>query len=120
MRTLQQWLDEYGESHKNETNKTIHWICVPTIFFSVTGFALLRKTTMGNCRPAKIEYSHDSVTAGSFLLFFPLQNFMDRHGIVWLAVFVDMPCGRKSEFYTIVVILFNNVYPCMDWPVLRP
>jgi len=37
MKTLQQWLDEYGESHKNETNKTIHWICVPTIFFSVTG-----------------------------------------------------------------------------------
>ena len=37
MKSIQQWLDEYGESHKNETNKTIHWICVPTIFFSVTG-----------------------------------------------------------------------------------
>ena len=37
MRTLNQWLDEYGESHKNETNKLIHWICVPSIFFSITG-----------------------------------------------------------------------------------
>jgi len=37
MKTLQQWLAEYGESHQNETNKTIHWICVPTIFFSVVG-----------------------------------------------------------------------------------
>jgi len=37
MRTLKQWLDEYGESHTNETNKFIHWICVPAIFFSVTG-----------------------------------------------------------------------------------
>jgi uncharacterized membrane protein YGL010W len=37
MQTLQQWLSEYGESHKNETNKTIHWICVPSIFFSITG-----------------------------------------------------------------------------------
>jgi uncharacterized membrane protein YGL010W len=37
MRTIQQWLDEYGESHTNETNKAIHWICVPAIFFSVTG-----------------------------------------------------------------------------------
>ena len=35
MKTIQQWLAEYGESHKNETNKTIHWICVPAIFFSV-------------------------------------------------------------------------------------
>lgn len=38
MKPLQQWLSEYGESHKNETNKTIHWICVPTIFFSLIGF----------------------------------------------------------------------------------
>src|SRR6186713_2726184 len=37
MRTIHQWLGEYGESHQNETNKTIHWICVPTIFFSIVG-----------------------------------------------------------------------------------
>ncbi|MES2781055.1 MAG: Mpo1-like protein [Bacteroidota bacterium] len=34
-RTLQQWFDEYGESHRNKTNKLIHWICVPSIFFSI-------------------------------------------------------------------------------------
>ncbi|HNC31482.1 MAG TPA: DUF962 domain-containing protein, partial [Cyclobacteriaceae bacterium] len=28
---------EYGESHQNPTNKTIHWICVPLIFFSIVG-----------------------------------------------------------------------------------
>ena len=37
MKSIQQWLAEYGESHKNETNKTLHWICVPAIFFSITG-----------------------------------------------------------------------------------
>ena len=37
MRTVHQWLDEYGESHRNETNKLIHWICVPAIFFSIAG-----------------------------------------------------------------------------------
>ena len=37
MRTIDQWLSEYGESHTNETNKLIHWICVPAIFFSITG-----------------------------------------------------------------------------------
>lgn len=37
MKTIQQWLDEYGESHQNHTNKTIHWICVPSIFFSIVG-----------------------------------------------------------------------------------
>lgn len=37
MKTIHQWLDEYGESHQDHTNKTIHWICVPSIFFSITG-----------------------------------------------------------------------------------
>ena len=37
MKTIQQWLNEYGESHQDHTNKTIHWICVPIIFFSLIG-----------------------------------------------------------------------------------
>ncbi|HQW91583.1 MAG TPA: DUF962 domain-containing protein [Ferruginibacter sp.] len=37
MKTIHQWLNEYGESHQNDTNKAIHWICVPAIFFSITG-----------------------------------------------------------------------------------
>ena len=37
MKNLAHLLSEYGESHQNETNKTIHWICVPAIFFSLTG-----------------------------------------------------------------------------------
>ncbi|HVI49048.1 MAG TPA: Mpo1-like protein [Chitinophaga sp.] len=38
MKTIQQWLDDYGASHRNHTNKLIHWICVPAIFFSIVGF----------------------------------------------------------------------------------
>ncbi len=37
MRKIDNLLYEYGLSHKNETNKTIHWICVPAIFFSIVG-----------------------------------------------------------------------------------
>lgn len=35
MRTLDQLLNTYGESHQNETNKLVHWICVPAIMFSL-------------------------------------------------------------------------------------
>lgn len=38
MKTIHQWLDDYGSSHRNHTNKMIHWICVPAIFFSIVGF----------------------------------------------------------------------------------
>ncbi len=37
MKSLQSWLDEYGESHQNPVNKAIHWVCVPIIYFCVFG-----------------------------------------------------------------------------------
>ena len=37
MRTVSEWLTEYGVSHQNPTNKLLHWICVPPIVLSVMG-----------------------------------------------------------------------------------
>jgi uncharacterized membrane protein YGL010W len=37
MRTAAQWLDDYGDSHRNHTNKALHWICVPVIAWCVLG-----------------------------------------------------------------------------------
>lgn len=34
-KTINDWFSEYGESHRHSTNKLIHWICVPSIFFSI-------------------------------------------------------------------------------------
>ncbi|GAB1309769.1 DUF962 domain-containing protein [Urechidicola sp. KH5] len=40
MKTLHQWFDEYAVSHQNETNQSIHYICVPAIFFSIVGLIM--------------------------------------------------------------------------------
>lgn len=32
---LELLLEEYSESHRNSTNKLIHWICVPLIFWAI-------------------------------------------------------------------------------------
>jgi len=37
MRSVTDWLGEYGESHSNPTNKLLHWICVPFIVLAVMG-----------------------------------------------------------------------------------
>ncbi len=37
MKSVHIWFNEYGVSHQNTTNKLIHWICVPLIFFSIVG-----------------------------------------------------------------------------------
>lgn len=36
-KSADQWFADYGESHQHATNETIHWICVPTIFYCVLG-----------------------------------------------------------------------------------
>ena len=41
MRSATEWLSEYGESHRNPTNKALHWFCVPIILWCVLGLGWL-------------------------------------------------------------------------------
>lgn len=54
MKTLTQWLNEYSESHLNPVNKTLHWICIPAIVFSI--WCVLRAIPVGNAviNPASV------------------------------------------------------------------
>lgn len=40
MKQIDIYLNKYGESHQNTTNKLIHWICVPSILFSLVGILM--------------------------------------------------------------------------------
>lgn len=35
MKPIKALFSEYAESHQNKVNKAIHWLCVPSIFFSL-------------------------------------------------------------------------------------
>lgn len=35
MKSIHQWIEEYGKSHQNPRNKAIHWVCVPLIMLSL-------------------------------------------------------------------------------------
>ena len=37
VKSIDEWFDEYSESHQDPTNKKIHWVCVPAILFSIIG-----------------------------------------------------------------------------------
>ena len=43
MKNIYDWLDAYGESHQNPTNKKIHWVCVPAIMVTLLGLLSLIK-----------------------------------------------------------------------------
>lgn len=44
-RSIEIWLDMYGESHQNKINKIIHWFCVPIITFTLLGLLSLLSYT---------------------------------------------------------------------------
>lgn len=55
MKTIQDWFDAYAVSHQNKTNKTIHFICVPAIFFSIVGlFTSIPSSFLGELLPSEI------------------------------------------------------------------
>ena len=37
MKSINDWLEEYADSHQNAVNIKIHWICVPLIMLSLIG-----------------------------------------------------------------------------------
>jgi uncharacterized membrane protein YGL010W len=37
MRTVEDWLADYGSSHQHPVNKALHWACVPLIVLAVFG-----------------------------------------------------------------------------------
>ena len=49
-RDIHQWINDYGISHQNSTNKKIHWICVPAIMFTLLGLLSLVKFDLGEFR----------------------------------------------------------------------
>lgn len=79
MRTIQQWLMEYGESHKNETNKTIHWICVPAIFFSIAGLLYCIKLPLPI---TNTQYANAAMVMIVLVTFY----YMMLSGTIWIGM----------------------------------
>lgn len=108
MKNVNQWMDEYGESHKNETNKTIHWVCVPVIFFSIMGLLFSIKV------PFKIEGIHLNVAMFIILLItlyylrlsLPLGIGMFLFGLICLFICYAIEKYVPVSLWLICIIVF--------------
>lgn len=120
MKTLNDWFEEYSVSHKNLTNKKIHYICVPLIFFSVVG--LIMSIPNGFLEPLAtinpilgnwafiilvlvlLFYFRLSVAMGFKMLVFTTLCFTGNYilsqsfPLVWVSVFVFV-VGWIGQFY---------------------
>lgn len=101
MRTIHQWLDAYGASHRHPCNKRIHWLCVPAIFFVVYGLV--------RCLPQPEALGHFSWAAGLLMMavgyYFVLSKTLAVGFVLWaVLVYAGNECllaglGRGGLFW---------------------
>ncbi len=109
MKSINNWLDEYGESHKNETNKTIHWICVPVIFFTIVGLFYCIKLPV-QLRPGLQLNVAMILVALVIVYYFSISKTiwvgMFLFGIFCLAVCYCIETYTAAPLWLVCVILF--------------
>lgn len=88
MKTAKEWFNEYADSHQNPTNKMIHYICVPLIFFSIIGLLM--------CIPS-------SFLENTFELYNPLLENWAAIVVISISVFYI----RIGFWYCIQMLLFS-------------
>lgn len=120
MKSLNTWFDEYAVSHRNETNKAIHYICVPAIFFSIVGLLMSIPTgflselvggsfLIGNCATVAlilvlIFYFRLSASMGFKMLVFAIlciagNYFISTVAPLWLVSLIIFAVAWAGQFY---------------------
>ncbi len=101
MRNIDQWLEEYGASHRNPVNKALHWVCVPPI--AVTVFGLLWSIPV----PAALAALS------------PWLNWATLAGVAALAYYCVLSPALALGFVPLVVGMFALVawLDTLVWPL---
>ncbi len=86
MKSIHDWFNEYGESHQNEKNKTVHFICVPLIFFSLLGLlSAIPSFSLYKLLPEALSgFAH----FGTFLVLFGLLFYARLSVAITIGMFV--------------------------------
>jgi uncharacterized membrane protein YGL010W len=113
MRKIDQLLSEYGESHQNATNKAIHWICVPLIFFSVVALIFsipsgLVQTVLGE---GNVYANWATITMIVLMIYYvtlsiPLSIGMFLFGTLCLVIAKNIMQLYVAPLWAIALIIF--------------
>jgi uncharacterized membrane protein YGL010W len=117
-KTADEWFEEYGDSHKNKINKLIHWIMVPSIYFTVIGLLwdVPRLDWMGSPEwvnwatmamiPAMAFYFRMSIPILLGMALFTVLCFVIA---LWLTANVAMPLWQLSLIIFVVAWIFQFI-----------
>lgn len=112
MPTIHQWLNEYGESHQNPTNKNIHWICVPAIFLSIVGFLY--------CIKLPFYFTSHHINLAFIILLFVLIYYFTLSKTLWIGMFFFgviclLICHLVDKYFFLPLWLFSLLVFTAAW-----
>ncbi len=116
MKTMQQWFSDYAVSHQNKTNKNIHYVCVPVIFFSIIGIIM--------CIPSQfleqITGIHNPIFVNwTVILLIPILIFYIRLSLkVFIQMFLFSTLCILGNYYlseNINLLLFSIILFIITW-----
>jgi len=108
MKSIEQWFSEYGESHRNPTNKLLHWICAPLIGFGLLGmlWALHPSVMLGFMALSLLFYLSLSLRmslamavliGGMALLFSRVQTLFWPCLLIFVLAWIGQLVGHRVE-----------------------
>jgi len=115
IRSATTWFDLYAESHRNKTNKAIHWICIPLILLASIGLISSVPHPFGDVSPflnwasmawalCLVFYFRLSWTVGVGMALVGTACFAINAGIV--AAGLSLPVASAAIFFCAWVAQF--------------
>ena len=104
MKTIHDWFNSYGESHQNKTNKLIHWICIPLIFWSI--IALLSVLPHSYLDVFNNSNFNNFIHWGTVVILFGLLFYLRLSFKIFIGMLIFSTCVLIDIYYT--VILFDS------------
>ncbi len=130
MRTINAWFDEYNQSHQNMTNKYIHWLCVPTILFTIIGLLMAINEIFAAVIIALTVVFYfvlDKMLAVAMMILmiamwlfvhytsFGVPVYVAIFVVAWIGQFIGHKIeGKKPSFFTDLQFLLIGPLWCMD------
>ncbi|MBL7928958.1 MAG: DUF962 domain-containing protein [Bacteroidia bacterium] len=117
MKSIDQWFEEYGESHQNKTNKSIHFICVPLIYFSIIGLlSSVPSLSLLKLLPDSLSaYAHFGALLLPFVMLFYLRlSVAITIGMMIFSV-VCLVIIQLISFTVIKVWMFSLIVFALAW-----
>lgn len=111
MRKIDLLFAEYSESHRNSTNKLIHWICVPLIFWSILGFiSLIPSKSIGFIYIGEISYVSLAAIALVTIFYMRLSVIVSILMFILMVIMESFAYGINIRFKENAWIVYLSVF----------